>query len=126
LKAGTVSSQDSFEFSDVMEEKGIEKRALGRHKEGHDGWTAGCDDMVRMARPLVPTFHQCGEQTRVIVRTRQTTGSIVFYDCETRTRNLAPGFGSTDEMGTSRILSQNGSQKARTPNKLPGHLICHR
>jgi hypothetical protein len=24
-----------------------------------------------------------------------------LYHCETRTRNLAPGFGSTDEMGTS-------------------------
>jgi hypothetical protein len=36
-EAGTVLSQDSFEFSDVMEEKRIEKRALGRHKEGDDG-----------------------------------------------------------------------------------------
>jgi hypothetical protein len=73
-EAGTVSSQDSFEFSDVMEPKPIEKRALGRHKEGDDRWTAGCDDM---ARAPVPAFHQCGEQTRGIVRTRQTTGSIV-------------------------------------------------
>jgi hypothetical protein len=48
-EAGTVSSQDSFEFLDVMEEKRIDKRALGRHKEGDDGWTAGCDDMVRSA-----------------------------------------------------------------------------
>jgi hypothetical protein len=76
-KAGTVSSHDTFEFSDVMEEKWIEKRALGRHKKGDDGWTAGCDDMVRMARSPVPVFHQCGRQTRGIVRTRQTTGSIV-------------------------------------------------
>jgi hypothetical protein len=77
-KAGTVSSQDSFEFSDVMEDKKIEKRALGRHKEGDDGWTVGCDDMVRMACPPVPAFHQCGQQTRGIVRRRQTTGSIVL------------------------------------------------
>jgi hypothetical protein len=61
-----------------MEEKRIEKRALGRHKEGDDGWTTGCDDMVRMARPPVSVFHQCGEQTRGIVLTRQITGSIVL------------------------------------------------
>jgi hypothetical protein len=80
-KAGTLSSQDSFEFSDVMEEKGsknvpsvdIKKTS----KEGDDGWTAGCNDMVRMVRPPVSAFHQCDQQTRGIVRTRQTTGSIV-------------------------------------------------
>jgi hypothetical protein len=46
-----------------------------------------------------------------------------FYHCETRTRRLAPSFGSTDEIGTSRILSQNGSQKAHTLNKLPGRWL---
>jgi hypothetical protein len=49
-----------------------------------------------------------------------------LYHCETRTRNLVPSFGSTDEMGTWRILSQNGSQKARTPNQFPGRLVGHR
>jgi hypothetical protein len=109
-----------------MEEKRIEKRALGGQKKGDDGWTAGCDDMVWMARPPVPAFHQCDQQTPGIVRTRQTTGSIVCYDWQTRPRNLAPGFGSTDEIGTSRSLSHNGSQKARTPQKSPGCSICHR
>jgi hypothetical protein len=81
--------------------------------------------MVGMARPPVPEFHLCGQQTRGLFG-RGRLQSASLYHCETRTRNLAPGFRSTDEMGTSRSLSQNGSQKARTPQKLPSRLVCDR
>jgi hypothetical protein len=69
---------------------------------------------VRQCRYFISVTSKLGE-----LFGRDRLQSVSLYHCETRSRNLAPGFGSTDEMGTSQILSQNGSQKAHTPQKLP-------
>jgi hypothetical protein len=105
-----------------MEEKGSENvPSVDTKKAMMDGRPVA---MIWIVRQCLHFMSVASELGGLFGRDRLQSASL--YHCKTRTRNLAPGFGSTDEMGTSRILSQNGSQKTRTPQKLPGRLVCHR